>query len=645
MHQRLIDDTAALTFASVTDANDTIGTELLRRGYVCHGHGGYGELIHDIGSLPPTSTGPGSFPRCDTIAEIASIRTPDILVLQMSTHTRLHELLPIIQPGMTPTVVILIRTDEITMGEGILRDIVDTVKQSGRDMNLYSDTMVLKSLGYPCEGAWTFFFIWRGENTVEVPTKLPGTTGASVLRDHLGKAFGHYVETDQIEMKAGDTAPQHRPVKAGRARIQGSWYTVYSTAGLLPSVGWTEAPPMLWGECIVTLEPLEVARIFDLSAGTSCTAEQLWLAVPGKGAALLVGVLEPLVKNVRAERRRPGPSKPCSSPSTPVHFERAKLEGGKWWCVIPTCSVCKRLTCSITHKSRTRTLAQVFLMMAHCFFIRMLKKDFKKFIEKVDGPDKQDSLAGFFKVLRAYTVNHHGGEYKYKDTSRNGVIWVCKTLRQIIFWRWPPEVSRALLRGFNPGFDYPDLQPYQFEGNYATSRADRKIEATEVKKFVDNEVFEPLDRPKGLAHLLRYAPLFLIPKKQTGDGPTKYRMIADEAANGGNCRPVKLPAYFPSKEFVWEKCLKPNRLLWESDVMDCFHLLPVDKTWRWLVCVFSMAHGALQYATLCMGHTNSVYFCLFVVYWFHTHLRRRGLIERDKRLNTCLLYTSDAADE
>ena len=192
---------------------------------------------------------------------------------------------------------------------------------------------------------------------------------------------------------------------------------------------------MLWGECIVTLEPLEVARIFDLSAGTSCTTEQLWLAVPGKGAALLVSVLEPLVKNVRAERRRPGPSKPCSSPNTPVHFERAKLEGEKWWCGIPTCSICKRLTNSITHKSRTRTLAQVFLMMAHCFFLRMLKKDFNKFIEGVDGPNKQESLTGFIKVLRAYTVNHHEGEYKYEGTSRNGVIWVCKTLRQIIFWR------------------------------------------------------------------------------------------------------------------------------------------------------------------------------------------------------------------
>ena len=152
-------------------------------------------------------------------------------------------------------------------------------------------------------------------------------------------------------------------------------------------------------------------------------------------------------------------------------------------------------------------------MMAHCFFIRMLKKDFSKFIEGVDGPNKQETLTGFIKVLRAYTVNHHGGEYKYEDTSRNGVIWVCKTLRQIIFWRWPPEVSRALLRGFNPGFDFPNLLPYQFEGNYATSRADRKIEATEVKKFVDNEVFEPLDRLESLTHLLRYAPLFLIPKK------------------------------------------------------------------------------------------------------------------------------------
>ena len=413
MHQRFIDDTAALTFASVTDANDAIGSELLRRGCVCHGHGGYGMLEYDTDSRSTTSTGPKSFPRCDTIAEIASIRTPDILVIQMSTPIRLRALLPIIQPGMTSTVVILVRTDEITIGEGILKDIVNTVKQSGQDMNLYSDTMVLKRLGYPCEGAWTYFFIWRGENTVVVPTKLPGTTGAGVLRNHLGKPFGHHVETDQIEMKADCAAPRHRPVKAGRARIEGSWYTVYSTAGLLPSVSWSDAPPLLWGESIVTLEPQEVARLFELSASPLCTAEQLLLAVPRKGAALLTDALEPLIQSVRAYRRRPGPPKPCSPPSTPAHFAREKLEGGKWWCVVPTCTVCRRLTRSITHNGETKSLAQVFLMMTHCFFLRMLKKDFLAFIEDTDGLDKQECLAGFTKVVRAYTVNHHGGEYEY----------------------------------------------------------------------------------------------------------------------------------------------------------------------------------------------------------------------------------------
>ena len=131
-----------------------------------------------------------------------------------------------------------------------------------------------------------------------------------------------------------------------------------------------------------------MAEIFELSASPLCTAEQLWLAVPRKGAALLVDALEPLIKSVRADRRRPGPPKPCSSPSTPAHFARAKLEGGKWWCVVPTCTVCRRLTCSITHNSRTKTLAQFFLMMAHCFFLRMLKKDFYAFIEGTDGLDK-----------------------------------------------------------------------------------------------------------------------------------------------------------------------------------------------------------------------------------------------------------------
>ena len=68
-----------------------------------------------------------------------------------------------------------------------------------------------------------------------------------------------------------------------------------------------------------------------------------------------------------------------------------------------------------------------------------------------------------------------------------------------------------------------------------------------MKKFVDNKVFEPLIRPKGLTHLLRYAPLFLIPKKQTGEGPTKYWMIADKAKNGRKLPTSEAAGILPSK--------------------------------------------------------------------------------------------------
>ena len=100
---------------------------------------------------------------------------------------------------------------------------------------------------------------------------------------------------------------------------------------------------------------------------------------------------------------------------------------------------------------------------------------------------------------------------------------------------------------------------------------------------MNNEVFEPLQVPEGVKHLIRVAPIFLIEKVQFGGAPVKHRIIADLKANGANHRPVKRPAYFPTKEFVMEKILLQDRPLFESDVMDCFHLLPVDEAWRWLV--------------------------------------------------------------
>ena len=70
----------------------------------------------------------------------------------------------------------------------------------------------------------------------------------------------------------------------------------------------------------------------------------------------------------------------------------------------------------------------------------------------------------------------------------------------------------------------------------------------------------------------------------------------------------------PPHDYVIEKIMTHGQLLWESDVMDCFHLLPAAEMWMWLACLFFVAFGLLQYATFLQGHTNPVHFCLFVVY-------------------------------
>ena len=88
---------------------------------------------------------------------------------------------------------------------------------------------------------------------------------------------------------------------------------------------------------------------------------------------------------------------------------------------------------------------------------------------------------GFKHVMRAYTVNYYGGCFQYDDSTKTRVVWVPKLLRRLVFWRWPTEVRWGLLKGFNPGFGFADIEPLDPGGNYASSAEDTEIERLEVK--------------------------------------------------------------------------------------------------------------------------------------------------------------------
>ena len=96
-------------------------------------------------------------------------------------------------------------------------------------------------------------------------------------------------------------------MKAGRVRIRGACYTVFSPLGQLSAPDWLDRPPLLRrSELIVGLDAVDVARLFDLSARPSSPVELLWLALPGAGATLVANVLEPCTHLLRYQRRRPG---------------------------------------------------------------------------------------------------------------------------------------------------------------------------------------------------------------------------------------------------------------------------------------------------------------------------------------------------
>ena len=60
----------------------------------------------------------------------------------------------------------------------------------------------------------------------------------------------------------------------------------------------------------------------------------------------------------------------------------------------------------------------------------------------------------------------------------------------MVFWRWPEEVANTIRLGFNPGWDQPDISRYNYDGNYAKTPEEIEVVKEEVKKLLNNEVFE-----------------------------------------------------------------------------------------------------------------------------------------------------------
>ena len=191
---------------SVIDANDSLGGVLLRRGWLCHGHGGKGDLIQttDFPLLPPASS--AQYPRYDNLADFTTIRTPDVLILQLATWDRLRIFLAVIQPGVVTTLVILLRAAEVAMGTGALKEIISAVKQSGPTVSMSSCTLTLQALGYPSTGTWTSILVWStagGAQRLHPEFSDTSSERGGSVGERLGDAFG-----DGITVEVFEPAPQ-----------------------------------------------------------------------------------------------------------------------------------------------------------------------------------------------------------------------------------------------------------------------------------------------------------------------------------------------------------------------------------------------------------------------------------------------------
>ena len=348
------------SFISITDANDSTGSELLRNGWECYGHGGWGDLIPSSFYPPPPLATPGEYPKCDTLAEYSLLRTPSVLILQLSSRARLRTYLNIIQPGMFPIVTILVQTSEVNIEGGVLKEVATAVTNSGPGMHMRSMTLTHRETGCAHTGAWTIIYVWTGHlSDFQLPVQKTKPIPRHI-RDILGDDFGKEVEYDVLESweywdHQGVLVYKPRVRKTARVRINGKWVSVYHDLGRTPAVNWLDSPPLIFANEVVTLTVSEISRLLHISGSPLSSEKQLWMALPGGTASRVAEVLEPMVKSLKIRRRRTD-LPPQPAPKVGSLIRRAPLNGGRLWCIDSNCTTCKKLEKPVIISKRTTSV-------------------------------------------------------------------------------------------------------------------------------------------------------------------------------------------------------------------------------------------------------------------------------------------------
>ena len=214
-----------LTFITITDTVDTVGRELVAKGWNVIGGGG--TCVSDVARYARKKLAVIS-----TVGDYASSSEPDLLLVQPHESELSFNFLPIIQSRMTVTIVIIAVAASLFLGGGLLGKVSSSVAQA-EGVRLSSHTWDHGTFGVPCAGASTAIMIWSGNGSTVVPAWYDPPRLRSTLLNVLGCDFGTSIKCSEYEEKSRRVTKAGAVVK-GRALISSEWHNVYETCGFLP---------------------------------------------------------------------------------------------------------------------------------------------------------------------------------------------------------------------------------------------------------------------------------------------------------------------------------------------------------------------------------------------------------------------------
>ena len=110
------------------------------------------------------------------------------------------------------------------------------------------------------------------------------------------------------------------------------------------------------------------------------------MALPGKGASLVMKALEPLAERLRTQRRKTNNLVPHPAEKAADFINRSPLEGGRIWCINPNCATCMVLEKWITTSNGEISVGRILLLLISLGFIKSLKSDYKRY--RMSLPDE-----------------------------------------------------------------------------------------------------------------------------------------------------------------------------------------------------------------------------------------------------------------